>query len=259
MSELNHQDDQPVQPTREGAPRTGNFRRNVIKGIAAFALVASGATLAAWRPWQNNGATPAQAREVIAGHQFDQPRIESVVDTHTVVEGRDTLDITLKLPTNPIAAADMKQYAKNNAVEWLVPSGVTSYTVGKDPKTGKYSAVGPGFALSSFPVIPGGEALTVKDGTANIVEHPNVDYPVGTEVALFTATEAMTSNSKDLTITDGSQYLGTVEKTPEGWGVMPDQPQLPDQVTTNTSPWQIPHPGRTHRAAAVINIETTRV
>ena len=191
------------------------------------------------RPWQNNYATPAQAREAIAGHQFDHPHILSVVDTHKVAGGLGNLNIKLSLPTDPTAAADMKQYAKNNAVEWEVPSGITSITVGQT-SNGKYAEVGPGFELPMDQAIPAGEALTIKDGTATIVERPSVKDPIGTEIALFTSTEATTSNPSELTTTDGNQYLGTVVKTINGWEHMPEQPQLPDMVNTSTSPWQNP-------------------
>ncbi len=231
----NARHNQPSQTRNEVAPKRGNIRERVVKGAAAIALVATGLTLCALRPWQNKGATPAQARVAIAGHPFDNPRIQSVVDTHKVVKGHDTLDITLKLPTDPTAAADMKQYAKSNAVVWFPPD-VTSYTVAKDPKSRNYSIVGPGFAQSSFPVVPGGEALTVKDGIAKVKEHPNVNDPVGTEVALYATREATTSSGKYLTITVGQQYLVTLEKTPEGWMLMPEQPRMPDQIDTTTSP-----------------------
>ena len=133
----------------------------------------------------------------------------------------------------------MKQYATNNAVEWLGLPGVTSYAIDKDPKSGKYSVNGlGGFMETPSSVTPSGDALTIKDGVATIVERSRISDPVGTKVALFTETEAMTSNSKYLITTDGSQYIGTVEKTLQGWEPTPVQPSLPDQIHTSTSPWQ---------------------
>lgn len=136
----------------------------------------------------------------------------------------------------------MKRYAHNDTVEWMLPSGVTSYMVAQNSK-GKYAPVGHGFEVP-FPsvVFPQGAALNIDHttDTATIVERPDVAYPVGTKVALFTETEARAGDARGLTVTDGSQYLGTVEKTPQGWEPMPNQPQLSDQIATRTYPWSDP-------------------
>lgn len=254
MSEINRDDvpqDGQLPLSQHGLPdsllngdkarRGSRVRQNVIKSAAAVAVVATGATLAAVRPWQNNGATPDQARVAIAGHHFIHPRILSVVDDLNTVHGQDTVEITVSVPTDPTAARDMKQYATNNAVEWLVPSGVTSYLINRNMKTEKYEITGLGFGAQIPEAVPGGVALHIAgDNTATVIEHPNDKDPIGTKIALFASTEAMTSSNKNLTRTDGEQFLGAVEKTQDGWGLMSEQPQLPDRVVTSTSQWQSP-------------------
>ncbi len=236
---------QQEQPNHE-VPRHGRGILIVTVAAVAVAMATEGAiaTAALWphgaapieaRPAK--GLTPAQARLAIGGHHFDHPRIKSVTDTHDVVNGHDKLKIDLDLPTAPTAAKAMEQFAAHDApVEWIVPSGIKSYTVRKAPKTGKYSFVGPGFESSTFPTIPGGDGIEVDHGTARIVERPKATDPTNLQVAFFATTEALTSNDKGVTKTDGEQFTGIIKLTKDGWVSVPGQ--MPDTVTTTFTPWQ---------------------
>jgi hypothetical protein len=217
-------------------PRKGNRAGRIARGVG---FVAGGAFLAVN---QHNGVSPDEARKTIATQQFEAPHIISVKDEHHIVDGHDEVEIKLSLPTGPEAAAAMKQYqSADAAVQWLVPSHIVSGAVGKE-SNGKDGIVGHGFS-DTIPALPFGQALNIEGDVATVTVYPNVSDPTSQRVALFADTLATTTHTesdgkKELVMTEGKEYIGTVEKYDNEWNVAmdPDQPPLPDKSQTWSEP-----------------------